>query len=589
MKGCLGLLLLMFGLIVAEYFLLRHTPLAGSIGLPIISAVLIVFALTQLFGLRVGLQRRAALRRPPNGWRDGEFVGIGGQIGSDRTALIAPGSGLPSALFEYRLVQTVRRQHGNRAQSSQRTLFQGMAMAGCSLRQGPFRFRLFGFPLLSGSAERHADPAALRRIAAYLLDSEPRPSDLSLRESLREFAAVLQDDDGIVRHDAACRGAPDLAGFRRQVEQDHAAAVDALAAQLLADDCHVEEQRIAEGSEVVAYGRFEAGPRAIHVGSGMQHLEHGLLPGAAASVSRRELRRALILLVLFGGLAIGLHAWLLPPLWRSASAAVHQGSAIGFDDVLALRFDPAVAADLQQRAVRNDQPALLQLLFDLGSELPAADSELLFASRDASVVDELLRRGADASARDPHGVPLLLQAVRRREPELIDVLLRHGAAIDAVDVHGSTALHEAVEQGELRVVDTLLAAGADPAHRNAYGGNALKVAIEHGQLAIARRMLERGVEVDVADERGYTALMHATTNGDLDAVQMLLAAGADPQRRTPDGLSLIDLAADEEQQAQLRDLLQQAPSRGSVERDASGLERDSDGLDVEADRLAPER
>src|SRR5690349_15540342 len=142
MKGCLGIIVVFVLIGIGEYVLLGYTPLSGSYGLPILSASTMAVSAASIWGMFTTIQRRRALGVPPERWRDGDFVGFGGQIESDNAPLAAPASGEPAAIYEYDL--KCSRQRGD--DDVDVTAIRGMGMAGCHVQSGTQSFRLVGFP-----------------------------------------------------------------------------------------------------------------------------------------------------------------------------------------------------------------------------------------------------------------------------------------------------------------------------------------------------------------------------------------------------------------------------------------------------------
>lgn len=501
MKGCLGLLVLLLVLGIVEYVALGYTPMSGSIGLPIISALLLVMAITQVWGLVAALQKGHALRKNPTQWRDGEFVGLSGRIVSDREPVTTPGSGQRCALYEYSLKQRYSRRvksgNSTRTESGEQSHFMGMAMAGCSLHGGVHRFRLFGFPLLQNlPAERHGEPVALGRMAEHLLSHPIRAKGGSISAMLGELNDVLQDADGIVQHDTTCAGAPELAEYRELHARDPQAAQRQLAEYFRSQDYFVEEKRVPEASEVTVFGKFQQATKAVHIGSGLQHVNHGLSLGGGTQVARNELRKSIIFLTVFGALAGALHAWLLPPLLSSFSTIRYAGSGLGFNQLIEARIEPAQGQQRLQAALQANDGPLTRLLLDLGVESAGSDyaeQAPLLAVTDADLATLLLDRGADPDPTNGQQQTPVMLAAERGDLAMVQLLAKRRAQLDLRDRWGNTALIRAAKGGHVEISEALLAAGADPAIRNNSGATALDEARAEGHAALAEFLLARGV------------------------------------------------------------------------------------------------
>jgi ankyrin repeat protein len=113
---------------------------------------------------------------------------------------------------------------------------------------------------------------------------------------------------------------------------------------------------------------------------------------------------------------------------------------------------------------------------------------------------------------------------------------------------GSTLLQLATMLGRIDAMNWLLDHGANVNASNADGITALHVAIiamtpEASQkVAMMQSLLKRGATIDALDKGGRTPLHFAAATYNKDAVDCLLRNGADPLRRTKDGLTPIQVA-----------------------------------------------
>ncbi|KAL8729443.1 MAG: hypothetical protein Q9181_005000 [Wetmoreana brouardii] len=136
-----------------------------------------------------------------------------------------------------------------------------------------------------------------------------------------------------------------------------------------------------------------------------------------------------------------------------------------------------------------------------------------------------------SSSRRP---PRLYTAATYELYTLIQELLRKGANIDEAYQHGNTSLQYAARNGNVKVMELLLELGADvnaPGSRD--GGRALWHAAASGSDRAVQILIDKGAEIDaIPYEEGEgtsdeSALVTACENGHLSTARLLLAAGAD--------------------------------------------------------------
>lgn len=144
-------------------------------------------------------------------------------------------------------------------------------------------------------------------------------------------------------------------------------------------------------------------------------------------------------------------------------------------------------------------------------------------------VAKLLEAGADPNARDRYGAALG-RAMWTRDDTIHDLLLARGANPNGPSVNGQTVLHLAVERGRESLVGKLLAAGGNPNRRDIYDHTPLHAAVSASTpepvppIGILERLLAAGAEVATK----VPILVHAIEHAPDDYVHRLIAAGADP-------------------------------------------------------------
>ena len=146
----------------------------------------------------------------------------------------------------------------------------------------------------------------------------------------------------------------------------------------------------------------------------------------------------------------------------------------------------------------------------------------------AAALEAIHARGADVNATQGDGTTPLHWAVYKVDRELVAELLDHGAKPDVTNKYGSSPLAEAAKLGDLEPVRQLLDAGANVESPNADGQTALMLAARIGSLDVAKLLVERGADVNAKEAwRDQTALIWAVDNNFPELTQFLIDSGAD--------------------------------------------------------------
>ena len=145
-----------------------------------------------------------------------------------------------------------------------------------------------------------------------------------------------------------------------------------------------------------------------------------------------------------------------------------------------------------------------------------------------------IRAGADVNEAQPDGTRPIHWAVYHVDYELLGALLAKKAKVNVTNDFGSTPIAEAAKLGDARMVKMLLDAGAEPEGANADGQTALMLAINTGELPVVEMLIKAGANVNRIEEfRNQTPLMWAATapRNAGEIVKLLLAKGADVKPR----------------------------------------------------------
>lgn len=180
-----------------------------------------------------------------------------------------------------------------------------------------------------------------------------------------------------------------------------------------------------------------------------------------------------------------------------------------------------------------------------------------------SVIEELLKRGADIDLMDGNGVTALHWAAGHGNEAVVKLLLDKGAEIDIRNRHGRTPLSWTARYGNDGVVKLLLDKGAELDTRDNFNQTPLLRAAEYGHFALINLLLDEGAELDIKDDFDRTPLSWASRNGSELVVKCLLDRGAKMDIRDRDSRTPLSQAAEYEQESLVKVLTLELISRGS--------------------------
>ena len=191
---------------------------------------------------------------------------------------------------------------------------------------------------------------------------------------------------------------------------------------------------------------------------------------------------------------------------------------------------------VQNGAVQNGAPRLVELLIDAGAELDAEDEwqeTPLYHAAEAGHLESaraLLRAGAL-----PIGA--LQPAAAAGHVEILRALIDAGADVEESDNTKEEPLLAAARYGHDEAIELLLAAGASPQVRDYCGDSALHLAVDAYAPAPVIERLARACGVNARGEDDRTPLHAAATAVNAPAVSQLLSLGADASLQARGGVS----------------------------------------------------
>jgi ankyrin repeat protein len=147
---------------------------------------------------------------------------------------------------------------------------------------------------------------------------------------------------------------------------------------------------------------------------------------------------------------------------------------------------------------------------------------------------ERIRAGADVNDPQGDGTRPIHWAVFRADYELVEALIAKKAKVNVTNEFGGTPLAEAVKLADARLAKMLLDAGSGPEGANEEGQTALMLAIKTGDLSIVKMLVDAGANVNAVEKvQDQTPLMWAAaaTRNAGEMVKLLLSKGANVKAR----------------------------------------------------------
>jgi ankyrin repeat protein len=238
------------------------------------------------------------------------------------------------------------------------------------------------------------------------------------------------------------------------------------------------------------------------------------------------------------------------------------GSANDVRKLLASGFNPNSVSSTGLPALLLAAPdtAKLKLLLDHGANAEARSkdrfSALLVAAQypnSSAAMNLLLDRGARVRLPKGQGAPranasALFLAAYSNNNDILPRLLREGDSLDQkmllVGMFPDTPMMALPSSSQTATVDALIRLGANVNEVDADGISMLEWAAIANRPDMARFLISKGADLNHTDHKGMTALLYAASIdfGDSSMLDLLLKAGANPNARTPQGLTALDLA-----------------------------------------------
>lgn len=133
---------------------------------------------------------------------------------------------------------------------------------------------------------------------------------------------------------------------------------------------------------------------------------------------------------------------------------------------------------------------------------------------------------AQPTLKNSAGIYPLILASQQGRSDVVRFLIGQNAELDVVDQYGNNALWAACYSENSDCIDALIDAGIDINHQNsASGATALIFAASSGREAVVEQLLAAGADPDLKTHDDFTALDLASTRKILKLLSKLVKSG----------------------------------------------------------------
>ncbi|WAR27874.1 ANK2-like protein [Mya arenaria] len=171
----------------------------------------------------------------------------------------------------------------------------------------------------------------------------------------------------------------------------------------------------------------------------------------------------------------------------------------------------------------------IQTVSDFGTPLHVA-----CFNGNLSLVDALLKGGAEFRVKGPANQTPLFIAALRGHFKVVKLLSAKGSALDDQDTLGLTALHAAIIENHEDVAVGLIRAGCGVKKRDSKGNLPIHYAVKNSQIGIIKLLEKAGCSIDSRNSNFETPLTLAVLSGNIDCISIILKLGCDVNVSRPD-------------------------------------------------------
>ncbi|XP_003458836.2 B-cell lymphoma 3 protein homolog [Oreochromis niloticus] len=230
----------------------------------------------------------------------------------------------------------------------------------------------------------------------------------------------------------------------------------------------------------------------------------------------------------------------LPHLSEPNNVVAHQTENVLAGIAQATRQDEDGDTALHIAVVQGELAMVYKLIqflvlahkdVDIYNNLRQTPLHLAVITKQANMVEALLKAGADPAALDRNGQTALHLCCEYDQRDCLSVLLSMPSSATCLEIRnfeGFSPLHLAVLQGRKDLARMLLDAGADINAMDIKSGQSpLMHAVESNNADMVHFLIENRCDVNSQSYSGNTALHSACGRGQVETVRLLLKSGAD--------------------------------------------------------------
>lgn len=129
-----------------------------------------------------------------------------------------------------------------------------------------------------------------------------------------------------------------------------------------------------------------------------------------------------------------------------------------------------------------------------------------------TIVDFLIKKGADVNLRSNNGWSPLMCALYHRNTDVASHLIKNKSNLNIQDKNGLTSLMHAVHEGDYKSVENLTNNMAILDIQDNEGRTALIRATQFSKVKITEKLIKSGANIDIKDNNGLTAYDYAARN-----------------------------------------------------------------------------